>query len=469
MARLTPPPDGMVAALLMATVFIAHAGSPIHQTGDSTFVIPVANSIVRTGNVDVDEYRDLAAFSDPQTLLRQAGHLYNAFPLGTSLLAAPCVLVADGALSLLFSVRPDLPERIRTRAVAHVRARPLTDDPLRRDLRIRFYETAPIDSVYLRQFLEVIIASLWVSLAAALLYLLARRRLAVMQSLALSLLFCFGTSIYSTASRGLWQHGASLLMLATALLLLERAPASPRAASLAALPLAFAFIVRPTNIIPLAVFTLYVWRCLRPQFRLYAAGVAVVAIAFAVFSLRTFGSLLPPYYSPQRLGAYASFATALAANLVSPGRGLLVYTPFLVFVGAGFARRARQGRAAPLEWCAVVILGLHWLAISAFPVWWGGTSYGPRFFADLLPLAACLAIPEFAARLDAHGLPRRGSPRVTTLNGLFVALALFSVFAHARGALSRAANDWNVYPMDVNSAPERVWDWRDPPFLRGLE
>lgn len=469
MAKLAASQDRAVAALLMATVFIVHAASPIHQTGDSTFAIPTANSIIRTGNVDVDEYRDLAAFSDPQTLLRQGDHLYNAFPLGTSLLAVPCVLVADGALHLLFAVRPDLPERIRTRAVDYVRARPLTDDPQRRDLRIIFYETAPIDTVYLRQILEVLIASFWASLATVLLYLLGRRRLTVIQSLALSLLLCFGTSIYSTASRGLWQHGPSLLMLMLALLLLDRAPASPRVASLASLPLAFSFIVRPTNIIPLAVFTLYVWRSMRPQFWRYAAWVAVVAISFAVFSLRTFGSLFPPYYSPLRLSGHTSFPTALAANLISPGRGLLVYTPFLIFVGVGFARRARQGRTAPLEWCAAAIFVLHWLVISAFPVWWGGTCYGPRFFTDLVPLAACLSIPEIAARLDERGLPRRGSRRSTALNWLFAALALFSVFAHARGALSRAANDWNAYPVNVDRAPERVWDWRDPPFLRGLE
>lgn len=460
--------DRVVAALLMAAVFLLHAASPIHQTGDSAFAIPTAASIVRAGNIDVDEYGDMAAFNHPQAVLRHGGHLYNSFPLGTSLLAAPCVLAADGALRLLFATRPDLPERIRARVVAYVRARPLTDDPQRRDLRIRYYETAPIDAVYLRQILEVLIASFWASLAAVLLYLMARRHLSVAQALILSLLFCFGTSIYSTASRGLWQHGPSVMLLALALLLLDRAPTSPRAASLAALPLAFAYVVRPTNLIPLAVFTLYVWRCLRPLFLRYAAWGATVVTGFAAFNLRTFGSVLPPYYNPLRLSGLSSFPTALAANLISPSRGLLVFTPFLVFVGVGFARRVRQGRATPLEWCAAVIFVLHWLAISAFPVWWGGTSYGPRFFTDLAPLAAFLTIPEIAARLDARGLPRRGSRRVTALNGLFVTLALLSVAVHARGAFSRAANDWNVYPVDINQAPERVWDWRDPQFLRGL-
>ncbi|MHB8079478.1 MAG: hypothetical protein ACYDIE_09500 [Candidatus Krumholzibacteriia bacterium] len=467
-----PPPSAprerLLAALLLATVFAVHALSPIHQTGDSTFAIPTASSLIRTGNIDIDEYADLAAFSPGFAHLRVGSHLYNAFPLGTSLLAAPFVLVADGALNLLFAARPDLPERIRARVVARVRGRPLSDDPRLRDLRIEYYETAPIDAVYLRQVLEVLIASFLVALAAVVLYRLARRRLGVMQSLILILLLCFGTSIYSTASRGLWQHGPSVLLLALALLLLDGAPASPRAAALAALPLAFAYIVRPTNIIPLAICTLYVWRRFRPQFRLYAGGLALVAIPFIVLNLKTYGSPLPPYYSALRLNGGSSFPTALAANLVSPSRGLLVYTPILVFAGVGFARRARQGRALPLEWCAATCLVLHWLAISAFPVWWGGACYGPRFFTDLIPLTAYLLIPEIAARLDARGLPRRGTRRETALNLLFATLALFGVFVHARGAISREANDWSVYPVLVNTAPERVWDWRDPQFLRGL-
>jgi hypothetical protein len=27
---------------------------------------------------------------------------------------------------------------------------------------------------------------------------------------------------------------------------------------------------------------------------------------------------------------------------------------------------------------------------------------------------------------------------------------------------------WDETPVDVDDHPERVWDWSDPPFLRGL-
>jgi len=39
---------------------------------------------------------------------------------------------------------------------------------------------------------------------------------------------------------------------------------------------------------------------------------------------------------------------------------------------------------------------------------------------------------------------------------------------HFRGAHRRSAWDWNSQPVDVDVDPTRIWDWRDPQFLRGL-
>jgi hypothetical protein len=60
--------------------------------------------------------------------------------------------------------------------------------------------------------LELIFASLVTAAAAALLFYYVRGRLSLPKSLLLAGLFAFGTSAYSTASRGLWQHGPSMLL-----------------------------------------------------------------------------------------------------------------------------------------------------------------------------------------------------------------------------------------------------------------
>ena len=65
---------------------------------------------------------------------------------------------------------------------------------------------------------EVAIASTLVALTAMLLFFTARLYLGAAGSIALALLFAFGTSAWSTASRALWQHAPAMLMLTAALL-----------------------------------------------------------------------------------------------------------------------------------------------------------------------------------------------------------------------------------------------------------
>ena len=424
--------------------------------------------MLREGNADIDEYAALAAFSPEFTVERVRGHMFNAFPIGTSLIAVPFVLVVDTTLDVLFRISPGLHQQVRHRVVAYVRARPLSTDPRLQESRIAWYETAPLDCVYLRQFFEVILASLLVALTAVALLRLARAHMPRGPALIVSLAFCFGTAAYSTASRGLWQHAPSMFLLTLVLLLLDAAKAKPHLAPWAALPLAFAFVVRPTQALPIAVFALYVWWHHRPWFWRFTINGLLVGVLFVLFNLHTYGCVLPTYYSPLRLSNTTHFTEALAANLVSPARGLLVYSPFLLFAVVGFVRRAHDRSAQPLEWCAATVVVLHLLVVSSFPVWWAGTAYGARFFADVIPLTIYLLLPVVPGILDRSGRPRLDGPRVAVRSMLFVVLTMFSVFANTQGAVSRAANDWNSYPENVNRHPERIWDWRDPPFLRGF-
>src|SRR5262249_33904260 len=113
----------------------------------------------------------------------------------------------------------------------------------------------------------------------------------------------------------------------------------------------------------------------------YFAGAALIAVPFCALNVSLYASLLPPYFSPERLEGHEHFVEALAGNLVSPARGLFVFSPMLAFA---FSRR----RLERLDVLFLVILVAHWLAISSFPHWWGGHSVGPRFFTDVLPYLA---------------------------------------------------------------------------------
>ena len=105
---------------------------------------------------------------------------------------------------------------------------------------------------------ELWCASTFGAIAVWLRYRIASRFLPRRQAVWLALLFAFGTSEWSVASRNLFSHGLTVLLLSAALyaaLLRARQPSRIRFAGLA---LALAFTVRPSNAISAAVFTLYV-------------------------------------------------------------------------------------------------------------------------------------------------------------------------------------------------------------------
>lgn len=109
---------------------------------------------------------------------------------------------------------------------------------------------------------------------------------------------------------------------------------------------------------------------------------------------------------------------------------------------------------------AIVIA--HWVVISSFPHWWGGHSFGYRFFSDMLPYMMYFLVPVIA-RIPALPLKRR-RVFLWVLGGL----TAVSLFINYRGANDFDVYLWNRQPVDVDLHPARLWDWNDPQFLRGL-
>jgi hypothetical protein len=202
-----------IILLLFLLVSAPHAVSPVHLVGDSTWTLPTAASLINEGNTDLDEYGDLIAIKDAYTLQQINGHYYNFFPIGTSIVALPFVLAFDTLVDLALYLHPPLEERIRKLVINYIRANPTSSDRQLQQRKIDFYRQAPINSVYLMQKLEVVIASCVVGFFAVALYLLARQALTPTAAMALSLLVCYATPVYSTASRGMWQHGPSIVAL----------------------------------------------------------------------------------------------------------------------------------------------------------------------------------------------------------------------------------------------------------------
>lgn len=419
---------------LFVVVAGLHLDSKVATSYDSRWSLHQALSLVHEGDLDLDEYRAVIPAGDYR-VEEVGGRLRSVFPVGGVLLAAPAVAAAEAASGGELSAR--------------LAAAP-PDWPARK--------------------LEKSVAGLLVAGASLFLFAAARRRgLSPPQAFAAGLAFAFATSAWSTASRGLWQHGPLMACSAAALWLLARGEERPASAAWSAVPLAFGYVVRPTAAIALAVFAVVVAVRHPRRLPLWLALAAAVLVPFALWSHGVYGAWIPPYYAAERLALHARFGEALAAHLVSPARGLLVYSPWLAAALAGpFLSAAGRRRPGAVEiGCLATAAGV-WVAAAAFGHWWGGHSYGPRLMSDAVPFLVYAALPVVPALWPRRrGAGEEGRPALRRGAALALAAALgWSAFVHGRAARSWGPWTWNGEPVDVDRRPDRVWHWHDPPWSR---
>jgi len=416
---------------LAVLTFAVHAASPVTTSTDSAWTFHVAASILKEGDVDLDEYRPLMDL-DLDYRLRSIGeHVYYYYPSATPLLVTPVVLLTNAVLRTSRS----------TDFFGYLAAHGPDDRTAR---------------------LEKLVASALVALATAAMYLIARRSGGVGFSIALALVFAFATSMWSTASRALWQHGPSVLLLATALYLTLLAPEKTWAVFATGFILAFAYLVRPTNSLSFAFFGLFYWLNGRRRIWAYAVGGLAVLVPYGIQNLTAYGNFFPPYAYQlfERLGTPAAVGEALIGTLISPNRGLFVFTPIFLFAvyGAYLAATQRGLNGANLDLYIMGILLSHWITTSLFEDWGGAWSIGPRYFVDVIPYFTYFLIPVL------------GSPsfRRSAWRYAFLTAVAASTLVQFRCSVSQYPFIWNGKPRALVDAPERKWDWGDLQFLRGL-
>ena len=441
--------DWKVALALLAGVYLFSGVSRQGTSFDSRWTVYIAMSLWERGVTNLDAYAETVRNNDYYAVecvtadgrVRVAGpepcdgHLYNSYPAGGPVLAAPLIIAEVGLLRL---ARPLL-------SGIHV-AQPVVAGFLRAD-----YDTA-------HALIEMQAASFLLAVATVVMYFIARRYLSAGGSVILALLYGLATPAYSVGGRALWQHSPSMLLLAIVILLLLRAEEKPSLAAWAGLPVALSYTVRPTDSLFVIVFTIYVAVRYRAWLLRYLLAALPVAVLFVAYNYSIYHDVLSPYYHSRLDGFYPrnwpTFGVGLAGNLVSPSRGLLVYTPVFLFSIWSMVRGLWQ---TPLRnWLSGLALA-HWIVVSSYVAcWWAGMCYGPRFFSDLTPVFVLFLIPYLANWEDLSRVVRIG----------FVACALIGLGMHLRGGWSIAVYEWNVKPVSVDLHPERNWDWSDPPFLR---
>jgi len=233
-------------------------------------------------------------------------------------------------------------------------------------------------------------------------------------------------------------------------------------ALLAGASFAAAFVMRPTGAIALVAMGI-VFTARGPKAVIaYGLGSLIVGVLLIAFNMQVWGEIIPPYYNPGRIAVSATVWQALAGNLISPARGLLVFSPVLLLALPGFYLALRTRDDRPLGLALLVAVLTHWIVVSRFPHWWGGHSFGPRFMSDILPFLL-VALAFTIQRAEAFRQPRFGIVLAT-----FVTLSVISVAIHSQGAIHSAGSRWNYVPNNIDRHPERLWDWHDPQVLARL-
>jgi hypothetical protein len=359
--------EGLALGLAVSLLLLVN-GRPI-GAGDTRANEYVAASAVQEHDLDLDEYPEVE-----EPFARRVGtHRVSIYPPLSSLLAVPVFAAARAAFAL---------DETGTALAGKVAA------------------------------------SLLSGLAAGALFMAAGLRRPRDEAAVAALLFAFGTSVWST-SQALWQHPAALLFLCLTLLCVLRAEHDPLWAGRAGLPLALVVAARHADVglaVVLALGIALRWPRKIPALLLWAAGPVALVLAY---NNAYFGSPWEHGFA----GAGARFGVSPGAGhlglLVSPAKGLFVFTPVAALALVGLLRAVRRGeRWLPLTALAAALA--HWILMGLWTEWHGGRSWGPRLMTDALPLLF-LFLPE---GMDLA--PRVGA----VLAGLSVAVQALGAFAY---------------------------------------
>jgi alpha-1,2-mannosyltransferase len=277
-------------------------------------------------------------------------------------------------------------------------------------------------------------------------------------------LAAFGTATWTVSGTALWAHGIDQLFIGLALLSLSR-----NRFALSGLAFAMGIITRPHLAVGAAISGIWASverRSFRPALVMGLTSSLGLA-ALVLYNRIVFGqtTLLVGVYAARTDTAHDSMAGArsnyglgyliqIAGTLISPARGVLVLSPFLLLLIPGL-RRAWGGAPSWVRSSAVAAL-----VYMAVQLTGNGFSGGTFFYSYRLPIEALtLASPLLVLAW------REWTSRTDVRRVAFAVLAVISVAQHAIGAFIFTDSDsfetraWSRYLAWEGLRQADAGDW----------
>jgi hypothetical protein len=317
--------------------------------------------------------------------------------------------------------------------------------------------------VLLARVIEKLSASLIAALSVAAFMVLAEKLTNRRTAVVLTVVYAFGSQTWSTSSQALWQHGSSELAIVLGLLCFLWALEQPDRywpAVLTGVCAGCSVAFRPTNAVFLLVLAGYVllsgWSPARKG--VFALGALPLPTAYLICNLWMYGHLFS-FGEAESGFARGALHRGLPGLLISPSRGLLVFSPVFLFAAIGVYLWFRDGRTwyPKIYGTCLLVTAVHLVVISRWRGWSGGYNYGPRLLTDIVPLLVIMIIP--ALRL----LQQSRSWRLA-----FASALLASISVQAIGVFFYPHGRWDALPQPLSKQRERVWDWKDNQILRSV-
>jgi len=408
-----------LALLLLGVYLLSFNGRITSSDGLSMFA--VTESLVKRGDVSTDQ---MWTFFGTKSAAAPNGEVYSKYGYGASLFAAPLY-----ALALYVPFSGLMQVTLLSSAIA-------------------------------------------VALTGALVYLAARQlRFAPSVAVIVALLFGLATPAWVYAKEFWSEPFAALTLFAAFYFLLRyRAEWKTRDALFAGILLGLAIAARTTNILLAPLYALYAFieidsraRGNLPfRIRWRAAGIFLFPILLFALSILFYNYLRfqNPFTTGYRADEDFSNNILLGAYglLFSPGKGLLVYAPFLAALPFGIWRFSKTHRRELAF--SFILFAFYLILFSAWYYWWGGTNWAARFLVPTLPFLALLCAPLVKLLFE----PRTGFS-FYLLRGVFIALVVIS-FSNELAGVSVNSLAYRLRATNLSSNAD--WDSIFSPALSPL-
>jgi hypothetical protein len=303
-------------------------------------------------------------------------------------------------------------------------------------------------------------AACMATLSCLIFFITARKLFEERVALVSTVIFAFATATWSISSQALWQHGLGELLLISIIYLIIKNETIDSPFNLPLLGLLSGLFVfnRPPDAILLIPVILYMIIWQREKITRFLVPACLIGLPFLLYNELVFNNLYGGYAQNAKMFIFSGqFIFNFFGLLISPYKGLLVYSPVFILAILGFLIIWKDKSKIYLR--VMTLFGFAFLAqillYSFFYDWYGGYCFGPRFLTDAVPFLVLYCGFFIAWLAKAPWSPYRKQ-----IVGVFIAvLVLLSIMIQVIGVF------YFPFWMDKNMDTVNAWDLQNSQIL----